>query len=391
MHVSPYDSVDQLPTAEWDALVVGSTVYSSSGFAGVRAEELPPGAEARYLMARDERGAPVAGAETYAFARPPHLLYTPADLLAGLIDEERHAHLAARPLVLGAGWSEFRGQLPGRDGVTAPERSAAVRALTAGALDIAGTAGASVLGYYYLPRAEALEVAEAHADEGAVLLYHDVETVLPVGLWQNLDDYLAWLPSGRRPRARRERRDFGRSGRTIREVSLPEVVKEIAPLNSALMRRHGHEYGEERAAAVYDRQGRHLGDRSTLLLAEDAGHPVGFALRYRHGDTLYARVAGFDYSVPNVADYFNLVFYHPVESGVGRTVRAIHLGLGTFQAKLARGAQPNPLYSVFVGVDRPLAADEKKVRERNRAEAEAFAAEYGRFVVGGLNTDDWLL
>lgn len=342
-------------------------------------------------MARADSGAPVAGAETYAFARPPHALYTPADLLAGLIDEEHHASLAAQPLVLGAGWSEFRGQLPGRDGVTAQDRSAAVRALTAGTLDFARTAGAGVLGYYYLPRAEALEVAEAHADDGAVLLYHDVETILPVGLWRNLDDYLAWLPSGRRPRARRERRDFGRSGRTIREVSLPEVVKEIAPLNSALMRRHGHEFGEERAATVYDRQGRHLGDRSTLLLAEDAGHPVGFALRYRHGDTLYARVAGFDYSVPNMADYFNLVVYHPVESGVGRTVQAIHLGLGTFQAKLARGAQPNPLYSVFVGVDRPLAADENRVRERNRAEAEAFGAEYGRFVVGGLSTDDWLL
>ncbi|MGW4977364.1 GNAT family N-acetyltransferase [Streptomyces mirabilis] len=391
MHVSSYDSVDQLPAAEWDALVIGGTIYSSSGFAGVRAEELPPGAAARYLLARDAQGTPVAGAEAYAFTRPPHLLYTPADLLAGLIDDERHAQLAARPMVFGAGWSEFRGQLPAREGATAQERAQAVRALTARTLDFARSTEADVLGYYYLPRAEALEVAEAHAEDGAVVLYHDVETVLPVGLWQNLDDYFAWLPSGRRPRARRERRDFGLSGRTIREVSLPEVVKEIAPLNSALMRKHGHAYGEERAAAVYDRQGRHLGDRSTLLLDEDAGQPIGFALRYRHGDTLYARVAGFDYSVPNVADYFNLVFYHPIESGAGRTVRAIHLGLGTFQAKLARGAQPHPLYSVFVGVDRPLAADETKVRERNRAEAEAFGAEYGQYVVGGLNTDDWLL
>ncbi|MGW1254417.1 GNAT family N-acetyltransferase [Streptomyces sp. NPDC002513] len=391
MHVSSYDTVDHLPAAEWDDLTIGGTIYSSSGFAGVRAEELPDSAAARYLLVRDEQGAPVAGAEAYAFARPPHLLYTPADLLAGLISEERLAHLASRPLVLGAGWSEFRGQLPGRDGVTAQERSAAVHALTARTLDFARAAEASVLGYYYLPRDEALEVAEAHADDGAVLLYHDVETVVPIGLWQSLDDYLAWLPAGRRARARRERRDFARSGRTIRDVSLPEVVKEIAPLNSALMRKHGHPFSEERAAEVYDRQGRYLGDRSTLLLAEDAGRPVGFALRYRHGDTLYARVAGFDYSVPNVADYFNLIFYHPIESGAGRNVRAIHLGLGTFQAKLARGAQPTPLYSVFVGVDRPLTADGNKVRERNRTEAAAFGAAYGRFVVGGLNTDDWLL
>ncbi|MDF3293263.1 GNAT family N-acetyltransferase [Streptomyces silvisoli] len=371
--------------------MTGGTIYSSSGFLKVREEELPQGAAARYLIARDAHGAPTAGLEAYSFRTPPHLLYTPADLLAGLISEERHAHLAERPLAIGAGWSEFRGHLPGRDGVTAQERIDAVRALTSQALDFAADAGAGVLAYYYLPREEALEVAEAHAGDGAVLLYHDVETVLPVGRWQDLDEYLAWLPYGRRRRARCEIRDFGRSGRTIREVSLPDVVKEIAPLNSALMRKHGHEYGVEQATAVYERQGRHLGECSTLLLDEDAGRPIGFALRYRQRDMLYGRVAGFDYSVPNVADYFNLVFYHPIASGIGQTVRAIHLGLGTFQAKLARGAQPNPLYSVFVGVDAPLEADAEKVRERNRTEATAFGDEHGRFVVGGLNTDDWLL
>ncbi|MDF3290682.1 peptidogalycan biosysnthesis protein [Streptomyces silvisoli] len=391
MHVSSYDSFSRLPAADWDALTTGATIYSTSGFLGVREEELPQGASGHHLLARDGSGRPVAGLETYAFPRPPHLLYTPADMLAGLVDDERHARLAARPLAIAAGWSEFRGQLPGRDGVTPPERASAVDALTAEAFRFAAEAGASVLAYYYLPREEALEVARAHADAGAVLLYHDVETVLPVGLWRDLDEYLAWLPSGRRPRARREARAFRDSGRTIREVRLPEVVGEIAPLNSALMHKHGHDYDEKRAATVYDRQGRYLGGCSTLLLDEDAGRPVGFALRYRQRDMLYARVAGFDYSVPNVADYFNLVFYHPIAQGTGRTDRAIHLGLGTFQAKLARGAQPRPLYSVFVGVDRPLDADETRVRERNRTGTAAFGAEYGQFVVGGLNTDDWLL
>ncbi len=98
----------------------------------------------------------------------------------------------------------------------------------------------------------------------------------------------------------------------------------------------------ERAAEVYGRQGRHLGDQSTLLLAEEGGSPVGFALRYHHQDMLYARVAGFDYGFDNRADYFNLVFYHPIDQGTGRSTRAIHLGLGTFEAKLTRAPSRSP-------------------------------------------------
>ncbi|MDI5966018.1 GNAT family N-acetyltransferase [Streptomyces sp. SL13] len=391
MPVFIHDSFAELPTADWDALTVGSTIYSSSGFAGVREEELPPGARCRYLLARDAAGEVVAGMESYTFLRPPHGLFTPADLLEGVIGAERLAHLAASPLSIAAGWSEFRGQVPGRPGVPAEQRAAAVGDLTAQAMRLADAADASVLAYYYLPLEEAQEVARAHAGDGAVLLFHDVETVVPIGLWNDFDEYVAWLPSGRRPRARRELRRFLASGRTVRESPLPQVVKEIAPLNSALMLKHGHTaFDEERVTSVYDRQGRFLGDSSTVLISEDDGKAVGFALRYRQGDMLYGRVAGFDYSAPNLADYFNLVFYHPIAAGVGRDVRAIHLGLGTFEAKMVRGAQPNPLYSVFVGVDRPLDADADAVREYNRSRTAAFVDEHAGFVVGGIDADSWL-
>ncbi|RCH64202.1 GNAT family N-acetyltransferase [Streptomyces sp. SDr-06] len=391
MDVRPYDAVSDLPVQDWDSLTLGSTIYSTAGFQAVRQEELPDGARGRRFIAYDAAGVATSGLEAYTFAAPPHGLYTPADLLQGLISQERHTHLASRPLAIGAGWSEFRGQFVHRPEATPEQRAAALEGLAAEMLGFAKEAEASVLAYYYLPREDALDIARAHGCDDTVVLYHDVETLLPIGQWRDLDEYYAWLPAGRRPRARREVRNFKASGRTIREVPLPEVVDTIAPLNSALMRKHGHAYGVEKAREVYGRQGRHLGDVSTLLLNEDEGRPVGFALRYRQRDMLWARVAGFDYSFPNMADYFNLVFYHPIAQGVGLSTRAIHLGLGTFQAKLARGAQPNPLYTVLVGVDQPLMADADAVRGRNRTEAEAFGAEYGQYVVGGLNTEDWLL
>ncbi|MEU6015103.1 GNAT family N-acetyltransferase [Streptomyces sp. NPDC047515] len=391
MDVRTYDTVGALPAADWGALTSGSTLYSTTGFQGVREEELPQGARARRITAHGAEGTAVAGLETYTFTRPPHALYTPADLLAGLVDEERHAAVASRPLAIGAGWSEFRGQVVHHPDAGPQQRAVAVEALAAEALKFAKGAEASVLAYYYLPREGALDIARAHEHAGAVVLFHDVETVLPIGLWDGLDDYYAWLPAKRRPRARREVRTFRDSGRTVREVALPQVVDRIAPLNSALMRKHGHDYGVERAAEVYGRQGRHLGDRSTLLLAEEGDSPVGFALRYHHQDMLYARVAGFDYDFANKADYFNLVFYHPIDQGTGRSTSAIHLGLGTFEAKLTRGAQPVPLYTVLVGVDQPLKADPDAVRERNRRETEAFGDAYARHVVGGLDTKEWQL
>lgn len=390
MRVSCYDSHAEVPLWDWDALTSRATFYSDSRWLEVRGEELPDGARCRYLLARDDATTSLAGLEGYYFRRAPHPLYTPASLLAELIPEERLAHLTVSPLVVGAGWSEFRGQFPVRDSLGEAEWSMAIAALAREAFGFASSAGASALAYFYLTREDAVEVAHAHADAGPVLLFHDVETTVPIGLWHDFDDYVAWLPSGRRPRAKREARAFRVSGRTIREVPLPGVVEDIAPLNSALMRKHGHAFDEERATAIYERQARALGGSSTVLLAEEAGRVVGFALRYRQRDMLYGRVAGFDYSVPNMADYFNLVFYHPIIEGAGRTTRGIHLGLGTFQAKLARGAQPTPLYSVFVGVDRPLCARPDAVRSRNRIGIAAFAEQYGNFVVGGLNCSDWM-
>jgi uncharacterized protein len=393
MRVSAYESFAQLPAQEWDSLTVGQTIYSSSGFAGIREEELPEGAAARHLLARESEGSEaLAGLEAYTFNSPPHGLYTPADLLEGLIPEERHRHLAASPLAIGAGWSEFRGQLPGREGTTPAQRKEAVAALTAEAHRFATDAGTSVLAYYFLPRAQAEEVAAAHGDD-AVTVFHDVETSLPIGLWDDFDDYAAWLPAKRRPRARRELRQFRNGGRIVRDHKLPDVVKEMAPMNSALMQKHGHTaFDVERVATVYDRQGRYLGDHSSLLMAEEPdGTQVGFALRYRQGDMLYGRVAGFDYSRPNLHDYFNLVFYHPIAEGVGRTTEAIHLGLGTFEAKMNRGAQPTPLYTVLVGVDRPLDADAAAVAQHNRAAVNEFADTHSGFVVGGIDADSWQL
>ena len=391
MRISAYTAPEDVPVKEWDSLTEGDTIYSTSGWLWVRRGRQPEGTQGHYLLARDENDTAVAGLETYAFVRPPRPLYHPAPLLAGLVDDEQLDLVGQRPLTIATGWQEYRGQIPGLAGLDPADREAAVAALGAHAIGIAEDFEASMVGYFYLPREHALEVLRAHSDAAPVALLHDVETAFPVGQWQDFDEYVAWLPSGRRKRARREVRDFRQSGRTIRSVGLPEVVDTIAPLNSQLMRKHGHAFSPERAAGIYGLQAQFLGEASTVLLAEDAGRVIGFALRYRLDDMLYARVAGFDYSVPNQADYFNLVFYHQLEQQAAQPTRGIHLGVNTLQAKLTRGAQPTPLYTVLVGVRQPLKVSADAVRARNLRVFTEFEERHGRDVVGGVNAADWLL
>lgn len=388
MKLTAYDRAADVPGQVWDSLRERGTTYSASGWLGVREEELPETATARHLIATDDEGA-VAGLETYAFTEPPHRLYAPAFLLDGIVDDERAQAYERRPYVIGAGWSEFRGQLPVRPGLPATERAAAVEALTADTRTWAVDQDADLLSYLFLPLDQALEVARAHADDEPVVVLQDVENVLRTD-W-SFDEYLAYLPRNRRTRVRRELREFAESGRTIREVELGEVVDVIAPLNNALMQKYGHTwYSLERALDVYHRQARHLSADSSVLLVEDEGRPAAFALRYRRDAGIYSRVVGFDYDLPNRADYFTVLMYEAVRTGAERGIAEIGLGLGTYEAKLGRGAQPVPLYSVFAGVREPLPAAPGVVAAHNRRKVDEFAEQFGRFVVGGADFEAWL-
>lgn len=388
MKLTAYHRAAEIPGQEWDSLRERGTTYSASGWLGVREEELPETATARHLIAADDDGA-VAGLETYAFTEPPHRLYAPTFLLDGIVDAERARAYEREPYVIGAGWSEFRGQVPVRPGLPPADRAAAVDALTADTLTWAVDQGAHLLSYLFLPLDQAHEVARAHAEADPVVVLQDVENVLRTD-W-SFDDYLAYLPRNRRTRVRRELREFAESGRTIREVELAEVVDVIAPLNNALMQKYGHTwYSLERALDVYHRQAGHLSADSSVLLVEDEGRPAAFALRYRRDDGIYSRVVGFDYDLPNRADYFKVLMYEAVRTGAERGLSQIGLGLGTYEAKLGRGAQPVPLYSVFVGVREPVPADPSAVAAHNRRKVDEFAEQFGRFVVGGVDFETWL-
>lgn len=392
MTVSVYGAAAEVPEQEWNALEDRATTYSAFGWLRVRQEEAPEDARTRYLIARNAAGDAVAGMEAYFFTRPPHRLYAPSALLGRLVSADQVARFERAPYVIAAGWSEFRGQVPLRAKLLEADRDAAVAEMAAEALAWSRERDAALLCYTYLPLEDALDVARAHAHDEPLLVLQDVESVLSTR-WDSFQDYLAWLPRNRRTRARHEMKEFQDSGRKVREYALDEVVNVIAPLNNALMQKYGHDwFSLEKALAIYGRQARYLSPSSSVLLIEEAedSTPAAFALRYRRGSSAYSRVVGFDYSLPNHCDYFYLLMYEPIHTGRESHLSEINLGLGTYEAKIGRGAMPVPLYSVFVGVRAAMSVAPDAARRYNESKITEFSERFGRFVIGGLDTGSWV-
>lgn len=366
-----YDAIDDVPEGLWDRLAGDATLFSSRQWLRMREGELPPGGAGRYLIVPGAYGKPAAGATAYGFGAPPHPLYDPAKLFAAAVGEAFLQRLARAPSVIGSGWSEFRGEII-VDAALADEARAAARAQAARAVAEWGqTLSAPAIVFYYLPYEDALDVAHAFGARHATIIYHDVEAVVRND-WSTFDAFVRALPGRRRKGLRKELRVFRDSERTVRELTLREAIPIIAPLNCALMRKYGHAYTTERAAAVFERQAQWLDNVSSVLLAEDQQGPVGFFLRYRHAGHVYSRVAGFDYERPRRFDYFALS-YEEIRLLIEEGGKSLHLGQGTVEMKIARGATPIPLYNVLVTPDSQDAAMTDRAREVSRERLEGLA------------------
>jgi hypothetical protein len=86
-----------------------------------------------------------------------------------------------------------------------------------------------------------------------------------------------------------------------------------------------------------------------LTAREGGGRLVGVAAFYAWEDVLYARFSGFDEErVAGRFAYFNLIYYRALDLAAELGARAIHLGRGSYEAKLQRGAVPAPLWTVVL-------------------------------------------
>lgn len=80
-----------------------------------------------------------------------------------------------------------------------------------------------------------------------------------------------------------------------------------------------------------------------MILCRRQGRLLAFSLFYRWRDSLYGRLAGFDYAATASTDaYFNLAFYIPLPLALDEKLRQIKVGMASWKAKVMRGATLDP-------------------------------------------------
>src|ERR1041385_8605926 len=102
---------------------------------------------------------------------------------------------------------------------------------------------------------------------------------------------------------------------------------------------------------------------------------------YRWKGTLYGRLVGFDYTRLRAAcEYFNLVYYRPLEHMGEHGLTRLQLGIEAWHAKVLRGASLHPRA--------PRAAAPRVLIARRPAPPEGWRPQAAAFP-GALPEDEW--
>lgn len=345
--MTPHDPItaefaEEFPAADadgWDELALAAGDFFL-GSRWLRMAAAEPGVSTAYAWIRDDAGRLVGALPAW---------FTPAEGNPSYRASEEFAEL------VGA-WKESSTFLGARHGygndiLLHPSLGPAERARAVTALLDATTAWCRERSpapplAWYLGTAQAAALHDTGHAPTPLLTDLAADIALP---GSGYDDYLHGLGHHRATAVRREIRAFAEAGLSVRQESPDAVHEEAGPLLAQTMRRYGHDYGDSAGRASLRRQAEHLGDLAVVFTCRSAGRLLGFALGYRWGSRLLMRVAGFDYAhLPGAFEYFNLVYYAPVEYAYAHRMSALLLGTGSLRAKCARGATLSPRWTAVV-------------------------------------------
>jgi predicted N-acyltransferase len=319
-------SLADVAAAEWDTLAAPGGLYTSHAWLG--SVEREPGAGVEYFLAC--RGDRLVGALP---VYDVDVEYNP------FYARSRHLDL----LGLDGGWAlagsrrGYRFELP-----AAADGDADMDALLAAARNRAEARGERGLLFPFVTTRTARRLWE----HGAAVALDGAEAAV-VTEGASFEGYLQNLSSKRRIAVRHEFSAFRSAEYELDVENLEDCHQEAAPLLGQLQRKYGHEARDEGMREYLAGQVEMLGKYSRVFTARRSGRLVGFSLMYEFGDVLYARAVGFDYAQTGKAfEYYALCYYLPIEYMHRRGLRVLHLGMETYQAKVARGARLSPLWSV---------------------------------------------
>jgi predicted N-acyltransferase len=164
--------------------------------------------------------------------------------------------------------------------------------------------------------------------------------------YRDFADFLDGFNAVKRKKLKRERRIVAESGLRIETLHGDEIG---AGLWKAIYRHYRdtfERYGNYPAFPLefFRDVGAALGPRMVVFVAYAGRHPVGSAICYRDGSTLYGRHWGCDGERPGL--HFELSYYQGIEYAIREGLAGFEAGSGG-EHKLARGFEPTPTWSAY--------------------------------------------
>lgn len=330
MNLTLITDIRDIPTTTWDTLAASAGLYLSHQW--LAAQQHDPTAQAHYALVHDD-GHLIAATPLYLVDTEPNALYRVHELIPD--------RTPARTLLAGARRGYVNAPLL-HPRLTPGQRREALHHLVAATRTLAATHEAQPW-WLYVTDTAAAELAEACGTKSARLA-EDAHIPLP---GTTFDDYLAALPSKRRVTIRRERRAFTEAAYELRTLRLSECADTAGALLAQLQERHGHPADPTAMARLLRDQADGMADTGTVRAAYAEDHMVAFSLYYHHANTIWLRATGYDYArLRDAHEYFNLVYYLPIEDAYAHGATALHLGMESLRAKTLRGAATSPLWAV---------------------------------------------
>ncbi|MCJ0875559.1 GNAT family N-acetyltransferase [Streptomyces sp. AP-93] len=337
MRTEIVDSLAGVADGAWNTLSAGS-FYGS--LAWMRYQEAAPDSSVRYVLVRDASGRLVAGMPIYVVDSEASGMYNPRVLFpdaAGTIGASRRTVLVGNR----RGYSN-RLLIDERQ-----DRNEITKMLVDAVNLVASQEADGQAWWLYLGEGDT-ETLLTHANRAVPrLLAADCAIPLP---GDSFGDYLQQGTSNMRRQIRKDREAFQRAEYTCTEVPFADVWAEMSPLITSHQAHHGEPADPAVIRRLMREQAEATGESGIVHACHLGGVMRGCTLTYTTEREVSSRAYGFDHSRPAVAgEYFELLYYRPMEAAYRSGARRLHLGIGTLRPKIRRGAEVSFLWAVSTG------------------------------------------
>jgi amino acid adenylation domain-containing protein len=206
----------------------------------------------------------------------------------------------------------------------------------------------------YLPPGLSAELAAVLQSHGYVKTTLAARAVLPIQ-WGTIGEY-----AGKIRRARPEIQAWQESGLEVSTADgLGNFIEEIAPLYARKLQKYGESLDVEAARRTLTWIDERFSDLASVIVARDQGLPLAFHLYFKKEDRIYSYFSGqtYDDRARQTRAFFIAAYYETIRLAMSQGITAIDYGIGSYDAKSARGCELIPLHGFFRFADADIKHD----------------------------------